>query len=170
MENPYEFLTQTFETEILKTLTIWQAFPDDQLGFRPAPKARTVAEQMEHQLKSEYAWMKKMFGIDTGDELPTERTRSAYIAKYRADAGRRLAALRAQPAAFWAEPVAFFDVTRPRAWVMLRRIAHSAHHRGQLIIYLRLLGRQVPSVYGPTADTGDKVLYRFEAERPRPNS
>ena len=163
MDNPYQFLTDTFETEILKTLSIWQAFPDDQLGFRPAPKARTVAEQMEHQCKSEHAWMKKMFGIDTGDELPAERTRAAFIAKYGADASRRLATLRSQPATYWAEPVAFFDVQRPRAWVMLRRIAHSAHHRGQLIVYLRLLGVRVPSVYGPTADTGDKVLYRFEA-------
>ena len=29
---------------------------------------------------------------------------------------------------------------------------HSAHHRGQLTVYLRLLGAKVPSVYGPTAD------------------
>ena len=29
---------------------------------------------------------------------------------------------------------------------------HSAHHRGQLTVYLRLLGSKVPSVYGPTAD------------------
>ena len=29
---------------------------------------------------------------------------------------------------------------------------HLAHHRGQLTVYLRLLGAKVPSVYGPTAD------------------
>lgn len=29
---------------------------------------------------------------------------------------------------------------------------HSAHHRGQLTVYWRLLGLKVPSVYGPTAD------------------
>ena len=29
---------------------------------------------------------------------------------------------------------------------------HSAHHRGQMTVYLRLLGAKVPSVYGPTAD------------------
>jgi len=43
--------------------------------------------------------------------------------------------------------------------VLTRRINHSTHHRGQLIVYLRVLGLPVPSVYGPTADTGDKVLY-----------
>jgi uncharacterized damage-inducible protein DinB len=29
---------------------------------------------------------------------------------------------------------------------------HSAHHRGQATVYLRLLGAKVPSVYGPSAD------------------
>ena len=29
---------------------------------------------------------------------------------------------------------------------------HSAHHRGQMTVYLRLLGAKVPSVYGPSAD------------------
>lgn len=29
---------------------------------------------------------------------------------------------------------------------------HTYHHRGQLTVYLRLLGVPVPSVYGPTAD------------------
>ena len=29
---------------------------------------------------------------------------------------------------------------------------HWYHHRGQLLVYLRMLGRPVPSVYGPTGD------------------
>ena len=29
---------------------------------------------------------------------------------------------------------------------------HWYHHRGQLLVYLRLLDVPVPSVYGPTAD------------------
>lgn len=29
---------------------------------------------------------------------------------------------------------------------------HSAHHRGQLTVYLRLLGAKVPALYGPSAD------------------
>jgi len=29
---------------------------------------------------------------------------------------------------------------------------HWYHHRGQLLVYLRLLDISVPSVYGPTAD------------------
>ncbi|MCC7009491.1 MAG: damage-inducible protein DinB [Acidobacteria bacterium] len=36
--------------------------------------------------------------------------------------------------------------------VLLDTISHLSHHRGQLTVYLRLLGRTVPSVYGPSAD------------------
>jgi uncharacterized damage-inducible protein DinB len=45
---------------------------------------------------------------------------------------------------------------------MLRRINHSTHHRGQLLVYLRLLDIAVPSVYGPTADTKGTVQYKLE--------
>ena len=48
----------------------------------------------------------------------------------------------------------FFDVTHSRAWVITRRIAHTAHHRGQQMAMLRMLARDLHSNYGPTADTG----------------
>src|SRR5262249_50235424 len=63
--------------------------------------------------------------------------------------------------------VSFFDVVRTRAWVFVRRVAHSAHHRGQLTSYLRILGHQLYSTYGPTADTGGlfqnsaSVVYQY---------
>jgi uncharacterized damage-inducible protein DinB len=41
---------------------------------------------------------------------------------------------------------------QPRHDVIRDTFLHSAHHRGQLMVYLRLLGAKVPSVYGPTAD------------------
>ena len=31
-------------------------------------------------------------------------------------------------------------------------LSHLAHHRGQLTVYLRLLGASVPALYGPSAD------------------
>jgi uncharacterized damage-inducible protein DinB len=41
---------------------------------------------------------------------------------------------------------------QPRQEVIRDTFLHSAHHRGQMTVYLRLLGLKVPSVYGPTAD------------------
>jgi uncharacterized damage-inducible protein DinB len=89
-------------------------------------------------------------------------TKQSFIDKYQTDARRRLETMRGQPDDWWQESTSFFDVVRSRAWVLMRRINHSTHHRGQLIVYLRLLDLPQPSVYGPTADTGDRVIYSFE--------
>ena len=55
---------------------------------------------------------------------------------------------------WWEESAQFFDVRRSRAWVMTRRLTHTAHHRGQQLAMLRMLGHSLHSTYGPTADTG----------------
>ncbi|MGE5111884.1 MAG: DinB family protein [Acidobacteriaceae bacterium] len=49
----------------------------------------------------------------------------------------------------------------PARGIMVRRMNHTTHHRGQLFVYLRLLEQRVPLVYGPTADTDGKVTRRF---------
>lgn len=160
MAGTYAFLLDTYETEILKIVGLWRSFPQEALDWRPHPKSRTVREQMEHQVQSEGKWMTTMLGIDTGDPNPSERTQQGFIDKYTADAHRRLDMLCAKPDDWWREEAQFFDVRRSRAWILTRRINHSTHHRGQLVVYLRLVGELVPSVYGPTADTGGVVKYR----------
>ncbi|MDQ5858429.1 MAG: DinB family protein [Acidobacteriota bacterium] len=40
----------------------------------------------------------------------------------------------------------------PRNVVIGDTFTHLAHHRGQLTVYLRLLGIPVPAIYGPSAD------------------
>jgi uncharacterized damage-inducible protein DinB len=41
---------------------------------------------------------------------------------------------------------------QPRHEVIADTFSHLAHHRGQLTVYLRLLGAKVPAIYGPSAD------------------
>lgn len=40
----------------------------------------------------------------------------------------------------------------PRHEFIADSLNHWAHHRGQMTVYLRLLGAKVPSIYGPSAD------------------
>jgi uncharacterized damage-inducible protein DinB len=40
----------------------------------------------------------------------------------------------------------------PRHVAIRDLINHLAHHRGQMTVYLRLLGATVPAIYGPSAD------------------
>jgi uncharacterized damage-inducible protein DinB len=110
---------------------------------------------MVHQCVSEDTWFRTMLGIDVGaPPLPVPELRVEFIRRYAEDSGKRLAALTRQPDAWWAEATMFFDVRRSRAWVMTRRLTHTAHHRGQQMAMLRMLGRDLHSNYGPTADTG----------------
>ena len=164
----YAFLVDTYRTERLKTLSVWSQIPDTTMGFRPEPRARTPLEHMVHQCLSEDGWMRSMLGIATSrPPLPVEETRLAFLEHYAASSAERLAALESAADTWFEEETLFFDVRRSRAWVLSRRFTHSAHHRGQLTVYLRLWGDALYSTYGPTADTGGlaktggRVIYRY---------
>jgi uncharacterized damage-inducible protein DinB len=168
----FDFLVDTYETERLKTLGVWAQFRAGDLGYRPEPRARTPLEHMVHQCLSEEAWMTKMLGLPSdGPPLPREETHRGFLEHYAEASQRRLERLRLQVEDWFLGSTTFFDVPRSRAWVLVRRVAHTAHHRGQLTLYLRCLGRPLHSTYGPTADTGGlasngaRVIYPFRPGR-----
>ncbi len=154
----YDFLVDTYDTERLKTLTVWSMFKDKDLPARvhPLPKRdRNPLEHMVHQCMSENKWFRTMLGIDVGaPPLPEKETRLEFIKRYAEDSGKRASALREKDKTWWEQEVSFFDVRRTRAWIMVRRIAHTAHHRAEMTTILRIMGREVHSVYGPSVDTG----------------
>jgi uncharacterized damage-inducible protein DinB len=164
----FDFLVETYRTERLKILSVWAQVPDTRMRFRPEPRARSPLEHMVHQCVSEDTWMKNMLGIGVSrPALPAEETRTAFIEHYAACSAERLEIIARQPDDWYAGETTFFDVPRSRAWVLTRRFTHSAHHRGQLTVYLRLWGQALYSTYGPTADTGGlfqngaRVIYRY---------
>jgi uncharacterized damage-inducible protein DinB len=122
----YAFLTDTYATERLKVLSVWSEFQDLDLQVRPRPDDSRGRSVLEHMVH-------QCVSEDTW-----------FRTMLGIDVG--------EP--WWEELVRFFDVTRSRAWVMTRRLAHTSHHRGQQMAMLRMLGRDLHSNYGPTADTG----------------
>jgi uncharacterized damage-inducible protein DinB len=154
----YDFLVETYETERIKVLSTWSEFKDEELSLRPRaddPRGRSALEHMVHQCVSENIWFRTMLGIEAGPQpVPAQETRLEFIKRYAEDSAKRLSALRAKDETWWEGETKFFDVPRTRAWVVVRRIAHTAHHRGQQIAMLRMLGHSLHSNYGPTADTG----------------
>jgi len=169
----YEFLVETYATERVKVVSVWSEFQNQDLAVRPRPddgRGRSVREQMIHQCVSEDIWFRNMLRIDVGaPPLPNEETRNDFIRRYVEDSGKRLAALRIKEESWWESETDFFDVKRSMAWVATRRIAHTAHHRGQQMAMLRMLGRELHSNYGPTADTGGLMqnhaptIYAYDA-------
>lgn len=154
----YEFLIETYATERVKVVSVWSEFGDSDLEVRPNasdPRGRSVHEQMVHQCVSENLWFMNMLGIDVeAPPLPKQETRLEFMQRYAEDSGKRLAVLQNKDEAWWEADAKFFDTLNPKTWIMVRRIAHTSHHRGQLMAMLRMLGRDIHSNYGPTADTG----------------
>ena len=158
----YKFLVDTYETEIIKVLSVWSMFDDDDLRRRPRSddrRGRNLVEHMVHQSVSEDFWFKTMLGIQVTDKpLPAPETRLGFMQAYERNSRLRLASLSEKNEEWWEGETSFFDVRRTRVWIMTRRLTHTAHHRGQQTTLLRMLKHDLHSTYGPTADTGGLMM------------
>ena len=151
----FQHLLKTYASEANKLNSVWLEFEPDDLSFRPHPRSSSVSEIMEHELLSERRFFAEFLGLPeppAAEVLPGSRTPPAYAARMLELSRPRLKFLAAQGEDWWLEVVPFFDVQRERIWIFWRRVLHTVHHRTQLTVYLRLLGKKVPSTYGPTAD------------------
>lgn len=158
MQSRYAFLVDSYATEIEKTLAVWSMADDEDLLHRPLDgdrRGRNLLEHMVHQCVSEAGWFAGMLGIAApGEPLPAHETRLEFLHRYAEAAQFRLRELRTKDDAWWETVVPFFELQRPRTWILVRRVAHTAHHRGQQTMLLRQRGKALYSTYGPTADTG----------------
>ena len=151
----FQHLVKTYASEVNKLNSVWREFSADDLGFKPHPRSSSVGEILEHELLSERRFFGEFLGlpeVPAKEVLPADRTPEAYAARMVELSRERLPFLARQSEDWWLEVVPFFDVERERIWIFWRRVLHTAHHRAQLGVYLRLLNKKVPSVYGPTAD------------------
>ncbi len=150
-----QHLLDTYASETNKVAAIWHSFTDADLAFRPHERASTVGDILKHQILSERRFFAEFLGAPeppATELLPPTLSIGAVTARYVRLARARLPTLAAATESWWLEHVPFFDVQRERIWVFWRRVLHTAHHRSQLAVYLRLTNRQVPPTYGPTAD------------------
>jgi uncharacterized damage-inducible protein DinB len=159
----------TYASETNKVVSVWREFRDDDLTYRPNDRASAVGDILKHQLLSERRFFGEFLGAPeppAKDVLPAAMSVQASWERLVALALPRLAFLAAREASWWTSRTSFFDVERTRAWIFWRRVLHTAHHRTQLAVYLRVMGRPVPATYGPTADVkweGADATYTVDA-------
>jgi uncharacterized damage-inducible protein DinB len=157
-EPAFRHAVTTYAGEANKTVGVWRAVPDDLLDFKPHEKMNTVRTILGHQLLSERRFFAQFVGTDeppVEDLLPAGEAPAvqAYIDKYVWLTKRRLPQLTAGTAAWWLEERPFFGgLVRQRIWSFWRRVLHTCHHRTQVQTWLRLAGRHVPAIYGPSGD------------------
>jgi uncharacterized damage-inducible protein DinB len=168
----WQHVVDTYVSECNKTASMWRAVPDDCLDFRPQEKVNTIRTIFVHQLLSERRFFAEFVGtqepaadqlLPSGDAPPV----TAYIEKYIHLCKLRLPQLAVATTEWWLAECPFFDVlTRQRIWIFWRRVLHTCHHRTQVQTWLRLAGKHVPAIYGPSGDvksTGDDPTYSVEA-------
>ena len=152
-----QHLADTYASETNKTASLWSELTDEQLEFRPHSRSSAVRQILVHQILSERRFFAEFIGLTepaVETLLPSGDApgAAAYVERLVALAAPRLAPLAAGDEAYWLAEVPFFDVRRQRIWVFWRRVLHTAHHRAQVGVALRLLEDRVPPTYGPTAD------------------
>lgn len=158
-----ENLLAELESEAEPTRRLLERIPPDQLAWRPHPKSMTLGELALHvaQVPGAFAeWLRH----DTVDMATVE---FATPAPESADAVRRtleesLTAARqwlgtldeVSAATTWRATADGADLFAAPRMNLIRALMfnHWYHHRGQLVVYLRLLNVPVPAVYGPSAD------------------
>jgi uncharacterized damage-inducible protein DinB len=151
----FQHMLDTYASETNKVVSVWREFSSDDMSFRPHPHSGTVQDIFNHQLLSERRFFGEFLGLPelpASQVQPENQTPEGYAKRLAQLALPRMGFIAAQAEAWWLEQIPFFDVKRERIWVFWRRLLHTAHHRTQLTVYLRLLGKRVPAVYGPTAD------------------
>lgn len=156
-------LFQDLDLEFALTRRLLERFPDAHADWRPHEKSTPLGQLAAHVAQLPH------FGVEVAEapefdfaktsfSLPKARTAAELVALFddrSAKARQAILGLDAAAlAATWtlrAGELVFASGSRS---MMIRQlmINHTAHHRGQLTVYYRLLGVPVPSIYGPTAD------------------
>jgi len=151
----FQHLLDVYASEINKVASVWRGFDAATIEYRPHAKSTTVGGIFKHELLSGRRFFGEFLGLSEPDAalvVPSPLTVDACVTRLTDLAVARLPQLAGKTDDWWTATVPFFDVERTREWVFWRRVLHTAHHRTQLTVYLRLLDRPVPPIYGPTAD------------------
>ena len=136
--------------------------PEAHLSWRPHPKSWTLGQLALH-VATVPGNVAELAALDTIPEPPafvqaeaaTTSELVPSLAESVAKAKRALGGFDdARMGAMWRLQSGGREIlAMPRvAFVRAIMLNHWYHHRGQLLVYLRLLNQSVPSVYGPTAD------------------
>jgi uncharacterized damage-inducible protein DinB len=150
------------DQELANTRRALERVPDEHWDWKPHEKSMTLGRLAGHLAELPYlaisVLQEDVFDVATRQRPPSPANREEVLRAYDRGAAALVAAANAAPADAWrqtwslqAAGKVFLSLTRAAA-LRSMGISHPIHHRGQLTVYLRLLGVPVPSVYGPSAD------------------
>jgi len=141
--------------------------PEDRFDYRPHEKSWTLGKLAGHVAEGGAFAATVMepeldFAAAGGEWQPFEPTTKAEVLAKLDEVGAIVAgSLAGRDDAFmtktWtkrAGPKVIWEARRDQAFRTMA-IHHTIHHRGQLEVYMRMVGAKLPPIYGPTADVPD---------------
>jgi uncharacterized damage-inducible protein DinB len=149
-------LTRMLIMERRFSSNIYSDIPLDRGDFRPADGMMTAAEQLAH-IGAYEEWLVQglkhgNWGFDTFSDRPEKTVEEARA--FMDHARRRMLALAEERGtAGINSPVGPNPIFAPEMHVantMMMALAHDCHHRGQLVVYLRMMGLQPSALYDIT--------------------
>ncbi len=155
-------LLAELEQEATTTRRVLERVPEGHLSWKPHPKSMSLGQLALH-IATVPGNVAELAAMDTIPEPP------AFVQAEAASTAELVPALTASVAKARHHLGGLDDAAMHAPWrlmsggrelMVMPRVAlaraimlnHWYHHRGQLLVYLRLLNVPVPSVYGPTAD------------------
>ena len=155
-------LLAELEQEAQTTRRVLERIPQASLSWRPHPKSMSLGQLALH-VATVPGNVAELAARDTIPEPPNfvqpEAATAAELVPSLTDsvarAKRALGGFDdAQMGETWRLQSGGRDIMAMPRVALVRAIMlnHWYHHRGQLLVYLRMLNQSVPSVYGPTAD------------------
>jgi uncharacterized damage-inducible protein DinB len=170
-------LVAELELEFPITRRVLERVPSDRLSWQPHAKSMTLGQLALHlaQIPGHFARIAQTDGLDFSTRPTTYaagESTAAILAAFDQSAAAAKAALadlsdeRARDiwrATYGERPV----FARPRLGIMRTMgLHHMIHHRGELVVYLRLLDVPVPVVYGRSADENPFATPQVGAAKP----
>ena len=156
-------LIAELDAEAPATRRVLERVPADRLEWRPHPKSMTAGQLAQHvaSIPGNVARIAQTDGLDLATR-PTEyascASHDALMASFEASLGAAREFLatvdETRAGGMWRLTYGDHEVfAMPRLGVMRTMgLNHWYHHRGELVVYLRLLDVPVPIVYGRSAD------------------
>jgi uncharacterized damage-inducible protein DinB len=163
--NIIDLFVSELDREVSRSRRALEMVPDNQRNWKPHEKSMEFG-YLTDLVATIPTWLTMIVKQDELDVAPKDRERqerpqpktsSEYIAaleKAAADAREALkGATEEHLQTHWKLLAGGKVVSDTSRHQMLRdTINHWAHHRGQMTVYLRLMGAKVPALYGPSAD------------------
>ena len=164
-----DFITlflEELDREAARSRHALEQLPENQRGWKPHDRSRTFGPlaDMVATIPTWFALIVNQDSLDIAPKDPGARpprpqptTKAEYLAALDKAVGEARAALTATNEAHlrthW-KLLAGGTVAShvPRHQMLRDTMNHWAHHRGQMTVYLRLMGATVPALYGPSAD------------------